>query len=827
MTDISGFPAPARHRPGKSPEEWNPSGAALACGPGAGGPVLGSLMLHQQAAAQQILQCIEEGTYCALLGPHFSGKTLLVRCVEQQVMHHWHWPCVYVDLSRLEASTQRGFFASLAGLASQRIGEQTGLILDAPELTVISGAAFRGFLADVVAEMQHDVVLLIDQLEALPTDLVQALLTSLRAAYMEQHTNEHRLMVVASGALSLTALAMGESSPFRGIARRVFVGDLSERESEALIDEQVASEQVRISDAGRRRLLHATQGDPYLIKRMCLDATQAARETASAQVTARTVGQVVRRFLAGDVAHYVPLQEAVRTVEGDPDLLRCVLLLLERGAVPRAELPLPLSPDVDPLYLTGVVQKVDGDRYRLRYDIYHRFLAHHFDPGRVGHLLTMAGQWDAAIDSLQASIRQGDQEFRSDLLLATVHSMYASEDLNQAAHFLLRGLSAAFDVKEAQVWMASQHENSLRLVGPASSRHASAVQGVGPGESPVIALHEDCLEARAFREGHILRGHEGVHGVVRAIPLLTEGRRPIGVVTLSDWLGDRFAEQREHELQLMGYLHQAARALQQVSQRTRELALAGRMQAGFLPPAPEPAGWQLAAVLQPARVMAGDFYDFVTLSGGRLGIVIADVADKGLGAALYMALCRTLIRTFATGHQDEPAHVLSMTSQRMLDDARGGLFMTAFYGILDLAVGTLTYCNAGHPPPVLLRASDPGTVQELVRTGMALGAVEEQAWKQATVSLAAGDVLLLYTDGVTDAHNQEQVRFGKQRLLDVLRANVGKPALEVQDRFIAAVRDFVGDSPQFDDLALVVVRREELVPEAAPRERPWAASRSV
>jgi serine phosphatase RsbU (regulator of sigma subunit)/DNA-binding NarL/FixJ family response regulator len=246
----------------------------------------------------------------------------------------------------------------------------------------------------------------------------------------------------------------------------------------------------------------------------------------------------------------------------------------------------------------------------------------------------------------------------------------------------------------------------------------------------------------------------------------------------------------------------------------QELALAGQIQASFLPEVlPGLPGWQIAAILEPARETSGDFYDFLALPGGQLGILIADVANKGMGAALYMALCRTLIRTYAAEHPTRPDLVLSATNRRLLMDARAGLFVTACYGVIDPASGMLAYCNAGHNPPLLLSALDGSPVRELRRTGMALGAVEDQVWRQSTVQIAPGDVLLLYTDGITEAQDPNGSFFGADRLLGSLQASLYSSAAEVpcaqriQDALLAEIHAFVGNAPQFDDITLVVIAR--------------------
>jgi sigma-B regulation protein RsbU (phosphoserine phosphatase) len=245
--------------------------------------------------------------------------------------------------------------------------------------------------------------------------------------------------------------------------------------------------------------------------------------------------------------------------------------------------------------------------------------------------------------------------------------------------------------------------------------------------------------------------------------------------------------------------------LQRINQ---ELDLAWQIQSGFLPPEmPDILGWQLAATLKPSRETSGDFYDLIPLPNGRLGILVADVADKGMGAALFMVLSRTLIRTHAVQYYTQPDLVFGATNRRILADTDTDQFVTVFYGILESATGTLTYCNAGHNPPYLLSAQSGDAIQTLRRTGPPLGILEDVTWEQRTVRLAPGDALVLYTDGITDAEDREGVFFGQERLLAIAEANRARSAQDVQDALMAEVHKFVGDAPQFDDLTLMVVVR--------------------
>jgi sigma-B regulation protein RsbU (phosphoserine phosphatase) len=240
-----------------------------------------------------------------------------------------------------------------------------------------------------------------------------------------------------------------------------------------------------------------------------------------------------------------------------------------------------------------------------------------------------------------------------------------------------------------------------------------------------------------------------------------------------------------------------------------ELAVAWTIQSSFLPDElPDVPGWQVVATLEPARQTSGDFYDFIPLPGDRLGLLVADVADKGTPAALFMALSRTLIRTYALEHPGEPARALTAANDRICADTQSGLFVTVFYGVLDPARGTLSFCNAGHNPPYLLRAGSGGAVERLSTSGLVLGILEGEVWQEGVAQVAPGDLLVLYSDGIPEAHNESGAFFGEERLLAVLDRYRSQPAGEVQAAVLAEVRAFVGDAPQFDDLTLLILTRE-------------------
>jgi sigma-B regulation protein RsbU (phosphoserine phosphatase) len=176
---------------------------------------------------------------------------------------------------------------------------------------------------------------------------------------------------------------------------------------------------------------------------------------------------------------------------------------------------------------------------------------------------------------------------------------------------------------------------------------------------------------------------------------------------------------------------------------------------------------------------------------------------------LYMAVSRTLLRTYAVEFHSQPELAFRAANSRILADTHVDLFVTVFYGVLDPVAGRFTYCNAGHSPPYLFRANGDDAVEALDRTGLPLGVFGDLTWEQKTVQIAPGDLLVLYTDGITDAEDGDGRFFGHERLRWITRRNVGRSAQEVQDALMNEVHQFIGDTSQVqhDDIALVVVAR--------------------
>ena len=243
----------------------------------------------------------------------------------------------------------------------------------------------------------------------------------------------------------------------------------------------------------------------------------------------------------------------------------------------------------------------------------------------------------------------------------------------------------------------------------------------------------------------------------------------------------------------------------QRDQMERELQVAHQVQASLLPrELPAIPGFQLAADWRSAHEVAGDFYDIFPLHDGRWGLVVGDVSDKGAPAALYMAMVRSLLRMTAP-HVHTPASALRHVNQLLGAQSSYDMFVTIFYAMLDPRTHTLSYANAGHNPPLVRRAS--GEIEQLGRTGHVVGVFETLKLADAELTLAPGDALVIYTDGVTDALNLSMQDYGMDRLTAAVRA-APPSAPSLLEQVSADLAAFTRTAPQPDDITFFILSRE-------------------
>ncbi|WP_424353988.1 SpoIIE family protein phosphatase [Methanobacterium sp. MBAC-LM] len=243
----------------------------------------------------------------------------------------------------------------------------------------------------------------------------------------------------------------------------------------------------------------------------------------------------------------------------------------------------------------------------------------------------------------------------------------------------------------------------------------------------------------------------------------------------------------------------------ELQRKKYELEIAHEIQESFLPQEmPNLDGYDIFAINLPAKEVGGDFYDFIPISKDKIGVTIADVSGKSVPAALFMAVSRTILRAKAMGNSNA-AEVIKDANKLIAEDSDTGMFVTLFYAILDLKNKTMEYVNAGHNNPVLfIRKTE--TMECLNAKGIALGAIDTIELEEKQIDLESGDVIVFYTDGVTEAMNDKEEFFGQKRLYKLIRSYYNLSAEDIVNKIKEEVISFSQNQSQFDDITLMVIK---------------------
>ena len=261
----------------------------------------------------------------------------------------------------------------------------------------------------------------------------------------------------------------------------------------------------------------------------------------------------------------------------------------------------------------------------------------------------------------------------------------------------------------------------------------------------------------------------------------------------------------------INYIRRSQQEHDQLESLKTDLAVAAEIQQAILPrifpPFPEnDAEMELAARMRPAKDVGGDFYDFFRIDNDRIGVVIADVSGKGIPAAIFMAVSRTLIRT--VGLQGiTPGECMTKSNELLSKESIDCMFVTVFYAIYNIRTGEFVYCNAGHNSPVIVKSN--GKVEMLpVSENCMVGAVEGVTYSNTQARLEIGDTLLMYTDGVNEAMNEAFEEYGDERMMRLLATQSGNDCQTIIDQQLADVKAFAGNAAQSDDITLMALKRK-------------------
>lgn len=463
------------------------------------------------------------------------------------------------------------------------------------------------------------------------------------------------------------------------------------------------------------------------------------------------------------------------------------------------------------------------------------------DERRLAMLSGIAHQVAAAVDNSRLSAAREEEARISMVLLQVAEAMRRLQPIQVTLEQVTRLAPALTGVDRcAALLLDDDRCFHVRTVHALRDGLAEAYQGavICPGDLPLLddacRLGQPLVVNDTADSPYVpaaWREHFGSRTIL-VVPLLVADE-PIGALLADDVDTSHMFSLRRVRI-LSGIANQAAIAIEnarlqaQEAERarlSRELELAHTIQRDLMPlAAPVVPGYQIAYRWRAAREVGGDFFDFIPLEGGRLGLVVADVSDKGVPAALYMMFARTLLRAAALSGR-APAAALQRANELILSDSTSDMFVTAYYSILDTAAHRLTYASGGHNLALHAVAGE-NRAREMITAGIALGIVEQTEIEQKDLDLLPGDVVLFYTDGVLDTLNPEGEEFGAERLQEILCDHRHEPAEAIAEAIDAAVQAFAGDQAQYDDLTLVLVKRDHAAPggaEPARRRRPVAA----
>ena len=438
-------------------------------------------------------------------------------------------------------------------------------------------------------------------------------------------------------------------------------------------------------------------------------------------------------------------------------------------------------------------------------------------------LTGIADQVAMAIANARLNVAQREEAWVSTALLQVAQALASSATLGDSLSRITRLIPLLVGVDHCMILLGD---------GSGAEFLPGAAHGLAKeAEEAFRGLHLRLAEERGLRDAIEQRQAVALEDVGRDEPSLAWLATALGcqscvimpLVSKSEVLGvllAGYAQGPRHfsdrNISIVeGIGHQTAIAIENArlyeaaleQERTaQELHMARDIQLSFLPAeCPSLPGWEISADWRAAREVGGDFYDFVALDADRMGLVIADVSDKGMPAALFMSLSRTLVRVSAT-EQTTPAEALQRVNELLIAENRSAMFLTVFYGVLNWRTGQLTFANAGHNPPFLQRRAD-ASVLSLTAKGIVLGVLENVALEERQIVIEPGDMLVLYTDGVTEPINAQEEEFGEARLIEVMAANFEQPCARIVGAIRAAVAGFVEAQPQFDDYTLVALKR--------------------
>jgi serine/threonine protein kinase len=693
----------------------------------------------------------------AVLGARQTGKTSLLLKLRHRFRDKHAF--AYVDFQVVEGASVAECFNFIADQIRSQLAH--GKAFSLPSTTT----EFMAFLGQVTAVIRSPrIVILLDEIGALPLATTLKLSSAVRAAFTNRLVKPElaRCMFLLAGASDMLEVATGRNSPLRNVTESIYLGDFSLSETEELLDRGSEETSAPFPPDIRRSLYNWTSGHPYW--------TQLLGTTVSSQneyLTSGSISRLVEELIRTEDKN---LPHIFQLLQADDNQWKILELLLDGAPISFSR----ANSTVARLELIGVLKNENG-RCAIRNNIYRE-----------------------ALQKLQVRELHAPEHN----LRVLTRRIFASADINSLLHDVIDHIQQAFQIGSTVAF----------LKAPSGALVPEAHMAVPAGNLEQVRFEPGC---------HLLKVPDVVFSP--AVTYLPEAEKKqlhrigcsvivqlrargeaLGFLAVGAKLSGVNYDSRDMEL-LEAIGDQVSAAIDRTRLRAIEddAKLAYDIQRGLLPKKlPEIPGFEIAGTWLPAQLVSGDYYDVLKLSDSRFALCIADVAGKGMAAALLMANLQAAVKALSS-ETCPPKDLCAEVNRLICSNITPGKFITFFYALLDAQSRQLTYANAGHNAPILLRSS--GEVLRLSEGGALLGIFPEWSYRQADLALAPGDVLLAFTDGVNEAQSVKGEEYGENRLIELISANAQDSAANLQKLILSAISDFT-NLHFHDDVTIITLK---------------------
>ncbi|KPK78776.1 MAG: hypothetical protein AMJ89_00255 [candidate division Zixibacteria bacterium SM23_73] len=436
-----------------------------------------------------------------------------------------------------------------------------------------------------------------------------------------------------------------------------------------------------------------------------------------------------------------------------------------------------------------------------------------FDQADLYVFLSLADQIAIALDNSYLYRKAKKETLEKETLLEVEKSLSSSLDLHEVLELILDSLLKVVKYDAAAIFLIDKRKQQIEHIkarGFDPALEPDLQLKMGQGLAGWAAQAQKSLIVPNVKEDprYIEARVETESGMV--VPIISN-QRIIGVFSIESNKLDAYDEEDLELLDAFAGLAsisiERARQHQEILEKRKleeELSIARRIQKTFLPDRhPKMPGFDISGINIPSEKVGGDYYDFIPIIENQVGIAIGDVSGKGIPAALIMASFRaSLIAEIRNNYAIRS--VMFKVNNLLFESTESDIYVTAVYGVLDTKNRIFTFTNAGHNAPIFRRAD--GRMEYLIEGGVVLGTFENSKYEERPLSLSSGDLIVLYTDGVTEAKNEKEEEFGTKRLKQVINDSYHLSASEIQNNIYQAVKDFTGNLPQADDLTMIVIK---------------------